>query len=453
MLDSNSIDQVFEKVWTQVTKKGIIGLDNIYGHYLYPELAREASIRDDRKILKVEDCRPSLEEVLGKDAVRTIELGCEMALPDDLFSLIRTSAGWLRLKSGRYLWREDVYQWKPEEIALFVARAGHFREWCGGRWDSYFAKMEEQQRVDRIRSKYHDDKKKVLRQYADYLLIEARKKVGLEDPYAGLFKHQEYNPEELEAKYREILEREDEEVGSRDMESLQDRIAQMKEKAEKQAQEDLRREQRSARARKQYAERKAAQKQKNEDAIQQLTERLGVAPTITRRYPPYGSHYDDYGFPLSNGQTVSFKDFKKDADRIAVVAEKLLPLFEGLVPFATSKFAVKGSLAEATHGMVEYKRKRLLETLPPDSPLLPVVTRLIDECRTLMFEVKPRVIEVQYYFNRGGDQALLFSIPKAFGAEDAVSFEKSLFEFIKADKALRRSFLEYGFDKPLKPGR
>ena len=453
MLDSNSIDLIFEKVWAQVTKKGIIGLDNIYGYCLYPALAREASIRDDRKILTVEDCRPFLEEVLGKDAVRTIELGCEMALPDDLFSLIRTSAGWLRLKSGRYLWREDVYQWKPEEIALFVARAGHFREWCGERWDSYFAKVKEQQRIDRIRSKYRDDKNKVLRQYADYLLIEARKKVGLEDPYAGLFKHQEYNPEELEAKYREILEREDEEVGSRDMESLQDRIAQMKEKAEKQAQEDLRREQRSARARKQYAERKAAQKQKNEDAIQQLTERLGVAPTITRRYPPYGSHYDDYGFPLSNGQTVSFKDYKKDADRIAVVAEKLLPLFEGLLPFATNKFAVKGNLTSASRGMVEYRKKRILEKLSPDSPLLPVVTRLIDECKTLMFEVKPRVIEVQYYFNRGGDQALLFSIPKAFGAEDAASFGDALSEFVKADKALRRSFLEYGFDKPLKPGR
>lgn len=457
MLDSNSIDLIFEKVWAQVTKKGIIGLDNIYGHYLYPELAREASIRDDRKILKVEDCRPSLEEVLGKDAVRTIELGCEMALPDDLFSLIRTSAGSLRLKSGRYLWREDVYQWKPEEIALFVARAGHFREWCGERWDSYFAKVEEQQRVYKIRSRYRDAKDKILRQYADYLLDEARKKVGLEDPFANLgkygFKHPEYVPEELEARYREILEVEDEEVGSRDLESLQDRIAQMRAEAEKQAQEDLRREQRSARARKQYAERKEERKKKNEDAIQRLTERLGIAPTITRRYPPYGSHYDDYGFPLSNGQSVSFKDYKKDSERIAVVAEKLLPLFEGLVPFATSKFAVKGSLAEATQRMVEYKRKRLLETLPPDSPLLPVVAGLLDECKTLMFEVKPRVIEVRYYFARGGDYAFLFSIPKAFSAEDAASFGTALSEFIKADKALRRSALEYGFDKPLKPGR
>lgn len=457
MLDSNSIDQVFEKVWARITKERIVGLNNIYGYCLYPALAREASVRDDRKILTVEDCRPSLEEVLGKDAVTTTELGCEMILPDDTFSLIRSSAGWLRLKSGRYLWREDVYQWKPEEIALFVARAGHFREWCGEKWDSYFAKMEERQRVNRIRSKYSNGKNKVLEQYASYLLHEARKKVGLEDPIASLdhfgFKHQEYNPDELESKYREILEREDEEVGSRDEESLQDRIAQMKVEAEKKAQEDLHREQRSARARKQYAERKEERKKKNEDAIHRLTERLGTAPTITRRYPPYGSHYDDYGFPLSNGQSVSFKDYKKDPDRIAAVAERLLPLFEGLLPFATNKFAVKGNLTSASQGMVEYRKKRILEILSPDSPLLPVVTRLIDECRTLMFEVKPRVIEVQYYFNRGGDQALLFSIPKALSAEDAFSFEKSLFEFIKADRALRRSFLEYGFDKPLKTER
>lgn len=453
MLDSNSVDLIFEKVWAQVTKKGIIGLDNIYGHYLYPELAREASIRDDRKILKVEDCRPFLEEVLGNDAVKTIELGCEMTLPDDSFSLIRTAAGWLRLRSDHYPWKVDVYQWKPEEIALFVARAGHFREWCGEQWDSYFAKVEEQQRVYRIRSRYRDAKNKILRQYADYLMDEARKRVGLEDPYVGLFKHPEYDPEELEAKYREILEVEDEEVGSRDLESLQDRIAQMRAVAEKQAQDDLRREQRSARARKQYAERKEERKKKNEDAIQRLTERLGIAPTITRRYPPYGSHYDDYGFPLSNGQSVSFKDYKKDSERIAVVAEKLLPLFEGLVPFATSKFAVKGSLAKATQGMVDYKKKRLLEALPSDSPLLPVVTKLLDECKTLMFEVKPRVIKVRYYFVRGGDYAFLFSIPKAFSAEGAASFGTALSEFIKADKALRRSALEYGFDKPLKPGK
>ena len=450
MLDSNSIDLIFEKVWAQVTKRGIIGLENIYGYCLYPELANAASVRDDRKILTVEDCRPSLEAVLGKDAVKTTELGCEMTLPDDTFSLIRTSVGWLRLKSGRYPWRQDVYQWKPEEIALFVARAGHFREWCGERWDGYFAKVEEQRRVDRIRSNYRKEKREILDQYADYLLIEARKKVGLEDPYAGLFKHQEYNPEELEARYRDVLEREDEEVGSRDIESLQERIAQMKVEAEKKAQEDLRREQRSARAKKQYAERKEERQRKNEEAIQRLTERLGVAPTITRRYPPYGSHYDDYGFPLSNGQTVSFKDYKKDPDRIAVVAEKLLPLFEGLVPFATSKFAVKGSLAGATQGMVEYWKKRLLETLPPDSPLLPVITRLLDECKTLMFEVKTRVIEVRYYFKKGGDNAFLFSIPRVFSAEDAASFGAALTEFIKADKALRRSALEYGFDKPLK---
>ena len=457
MLDANSIDQVFEKVWARITKERIVGLCNIYGYNLYPALAREASMRDDRKILSVEDCRPSLEEVLGKDAVTTTELGCEMVQPDDTFSLIRSSAGWLRMKSSRYFWREDVYQWKPEEIALFVARAGHFREWCGEKWDSYFAEIEEQQRVDRIRSKYRNEKNKVLEQYASYLLVEARKKVGLEDPFASLehvvFKHQEYSPDELESKYREILEREDEEVGSREKQSLQDRIVQMKAEAEKKAQEDLRREQRSARAREQYAERKAAQKQKNEDAIRQLTERLGIAPTITRRYPPYGSHYDDYGFPLSNGQTISFKDYKKDADWIAVVAEKMLPLFEGLTPFATSKFAVKGNLTRATQGMVEYRKKRVLEELPSNSPLLLVVTSLLDECKTLMFEVKPRVIEVQYYFNRGGDQAFLFSIPKTFGVKDAMSFGYALSSFIAADKILRRRLLEYGFDKPLKPER
>ena len=448
MLDSNNIDQVFEKVWARIVKERIVGLDNIYGHCLYPALAREASIRDDRKILTVEDCLPSLEEMLGKDAVTTTELGCEMSLPDDTFSLIRSSVGWLRLRSGRYSWREDVSQWRPEEIALFVARAGHFREWCGERWNSYFTEEEEQQRVERIRSKYTAEKDRILDQYADYLLDEARKTVGLESP-----EHQELDPKELETRYREIIEREDEEVGYHDEEFVQDRIARMKSEAEKKARETLRREKRLARARKQSDERMAMQKQKHEEAVRKMTDCLGVAPTFTRRYPPSGPHYDDYGFPLSNGQTISFKDFIKDPERIATVAERLLPLFERLIPFATNRFMVKGCLMSATQELVKYRKRHIQETLPPGSPLLPVVSGLLEECKTLMLEVKQRVISVEYYFERGGNRALLFSIPKDFRAEDAVPFVEALSAFVKADKALRRKPLEYGFDKPLKPER
>ena len=394
--------------------------------WIYDRLFQKVNYTKSRLMPSLDTYTSLFAEYFGESGFSVGEDSATVTTPYDVFVFTDKGKGSVELMSRE---KPGFSRWatcfEPRDLVGFIADTIDATSAIEPVWKEYEPTFLEKERVACIESRYSLAFRQLTNEYAS--AIFAGNPVG-----------------DIEDRIRKTEAERQLELGMADGGSMT--VEQIKARAEKQAEEWRKSEERSRRIREAHQKKKEEREARFKRYAKDLEDRLGVRPTITHRVPVSGGkHYDAYEYPLPSGQRVLFKYYTENFDEILKDAEALLPPIRILSEVSSTKLKLSSTGYEAaTMANVQSWNKKALVDLGDRSALKEMVSAVKSE--RVSFHVNQRYVVARIFINPGGHEYLSVSLAKTASEENVTAFAAAVDAFSVADYSLRmRRNISYSF--------
>ena len=394
--------------------------------FVYDILFSKVGYTKSRKIPTLNDFTSLFGEYFDASAVAVDGNTATVTTPYSVFAF-ETGKNDIRLtcSCGTRFTRIATY-FEPGEVLGFIGDSGIAAAAVEPVWKKYEPKLKEMKRVSGIESKYSSEFSDLKDQYSFALYKGA--------PLSDI----EKKIQEAEARMRSELGRG---AGNQSM------LETIRRDAERRTEERRKSEERSRHIQEALQRKKEEREARHKDYADEIEALLGIRPEIRHRVPfTGGRHYDAYTYLLPNGQSVTFRYIAEDFKAILKDAEALIPVLRTLSELSATKLKINAcpgwNYSPATPAMLRYWADSAVEHLDGFPAIKEMVERFRGE--KVSFHVKPRNVEMRYYFRKGQSGFFSASLEKKAADESVAAFSEAVAALAVADSSRRKGRnLEY----------